>query len=119
MISDLTASYKIILIGQIKKPKITLEPLTDHLLPLLSSDGCGGKTRTYNLWVMSPTSYQLLHPTILLSFQHVTLLLHQELTSSRIEREDKHGYQTSMTEQNLTALVTTGRIELPTLGFSV
>ena len=25
----------------------------------------GGKTRTYDLWVMSPTSYQLLHPAIL------------------------------------------------------
>ena len=23
---------------------------------------CGGRTRTYDLWVMSPTSYQLLHP---------------------------------------------------------
>ncbi len=27
-------------------------------------DGCGGKTRTYDLWVMSPTSYQLLHSAI-------------------------------------------------------
>ncbi len=25
---------------------------------------CGGRTRTYDLWVMSPTSYQLLHPAI-------------------------------------------------------
>src|SRR6056297_3807770 len=24
----------------------------------------GGRTRTYDLWVMSPTSYQLLHPAI-------------------------------------------------------
>ena len=24
----------------------------------------GGKIRTYDLWVMSPTSYQLLHPAI-------------------------------------------------------
>jgi hypothetical protein len=28
---------------------------------LLSS---GGRIRTYDLWVMSPTSYQLLHPAI-------------------------------------------------------
>lgn len=27
--------------------------------------GCGGRTRTYDLWVMSPTSYQLLHPAML------------------------------------------------------
>ena len=29
--------------------------------------GCGGKTRTYDLWVMSPASYQLLHSAICLS----------------------------------------------------
>ena len=28
-------------------------------------NGCGSKTRTYDLRVMSPTSYQLLHPAIL------------------------------------------------------
>ena len=28
--------------------------------------GCGGKTRTYDLWVMSPTSYQLLHSAMFL-----------------------------------------------------
>ncbi len=28
------------------------------------SECCGGRTRTYDLWVMSPTSYQLLHPAI-------------------------------------------------------
>ena len=27
-------------------------------------NGCGGKTRTYDLWVMSPTSCQLLHPAM-------------------------------------------------------
>ena len=27
--------------------------------------GCGGRTRTYDLRVMSPASYQLLHPAIL------------------------------------------------------
>ena len=27
--------------------------------------GCGGRTRTFDLRVMSPTSYQLLHPAIL------------------------------------------------------
>ena len=45
---------------------------TDPLLPnknkrqtayyaIYLSKSCGGKTRTYDLWVMSPTSYQLLH----------------------------------------------------------
>ena len=28
---------------------------------------CGGKTRTYDLWVMSPTSYQLLHSAMFLN----------------------------------------------------
>jgi hypothetical protein len=28
----------------------------------LFSLSSGGRTRTYDLWVMSPTSYQLLHP---------------------------------------------------------
>jgi hypothetical protein len=35
-------------------------PLANGLFTLSS----GGKTRTYDLWVMSPTSYQLLHPAI-------------------------------------------------------
>ena len=29
--------------------------------------GCGGRTRTFDLWVMSPTSCQLLHPAISLT----------------------------------------------------
>ncbi len=29
------------------------------------SAGCGGLTRTDDLWVMSPTSYQLLHSAML------------------------------------------------------
>ncbi len=32
--------------------------------------GCGGKTRTYDLWVMSPTSYQLLHPATMNRVYH-------------------------------------------------
>ena len=36
-----------------KKESISIE--------ILSFSCCGGKTRTYDLWVMSPTSYQLLH----------------------------------------------------------
>ena len=32
---------------------------------LVTQDGCGGRTRTYGLRVMSPTSYQLLHSAIL------------------------------------------------------
>ena len=32
---------------------------------LVPYGGCGSKTRTYDLRVMSPTSYQLLHPAIL------------------------------------------------------
>jgi hypothetical protein len=30
----------------------------------MADESSGGKTRTYDLWVMSPTSYQLLHPAI-------------------------------------------------------
>jgi hypothetical protein len=33
----------------------------------LGTNGCGDKTRTCDLWVMSPTSYQLLHPAIIYS----------------------------------------------------
>ena len=38
--------------------------------------GCGGKTRTYDLRVMSPTSYQLLHPAIyqLLTIYNIIML---------------------------------------------
>jgi hypothetical protein len=39
------------------------EKTPDHLAWGFGSSG--GKTRTYDLWVMSPTSYQLLHPAIL------------------------------------------------------
>ena len=40
--------------------------LTSGLLQVrnFEPNGCGGKTRTYDLWVMSPTSYQLLHPAM-------------------------------------------------------
>ena len=31
---------------------------------LVTQHGCGGRTRTYGLRVMSPTSYQLLHSAI-------------------------------------------------------
>ena len=34
--------------------------------------GCGGRTRTYGLRVMSPTSYQLLYPAIFCSVVPVT-----------------------------------------------
>gem|GEM_PF-1046576 len=38
--------------------------LTSSLLQVrnFAIHGCGGKTRTCDLWVMSPTSYRLLHP---------------------------------------------------------
>ena len=36
----------------------------DVLTTALRNHGCGGRTRTYDLRVMSPTSYQLLHPAI-------------------------------------------------------
>ena len=35
--------------------------------------GCGGRTRTCDLRVMSPTSYQLLHPAIFI-FQRTNIL---------------------------------------------
>ena len=38
---------------------------TDTVNRCLFFYGCGSKTRTYDLRVMSPTSYQLLHPAIL------------------------------------------------------
>ena len=34
---------------------------------LLLSPSCGGLTRTDDLWVMSPTSYQLLHSAMFIS----------------------------------------------------
>ena len=37
--------------------------------------GCGGLTRTDDLWVMSPTSYQLLHSAVLGSFSVSGLLV--------------------------------------------
>ena len=45
-----------ILVGKYKKER---HPIKDVF------SGCGSKTRTYDLRVMSPTSYQLLHPAIL------------------------------------------------------
>ena len=35
-----------------------------HVNPYTTEPNCGGRTRTYDLRVMSPTSYQLLHPAI-------------------------------------------------------
>ena len=48
----------------------TLKPLISQgfqvsVSILVTQDGCGGRTRTYGLRVMSPTSYQLLHSAIL------------------------------------------------------
>jgi hypothetical protein len=40
----------------------------------LQLPGSGGRTRTYDLWVMSPTSYQLLHPALYLGFSNIQLL---------------------------------------------
>ena len=47
----------------------TLKPLISQgfqvsVSILVTQDGCGGRTRTYGLRVMSPTSYQLLYPAI-------------------------------------------------------
>ena len=47
----------------------TLKPLISQgfqvsVSILVTQDGCGGRTRTYGLRVMSPTSYQLLHSAI-------------------------------------------------------
>ena len=36
--------------------------------------GCGGRTRTSDLWVMSPTSCQLLYPAILNCFHNIIIL---------------------------------------------
>ena len=41
----------------------------DVLTTALRNHGCGGRTRTYDLRVMSPTSYQLLHPAIYIIFK--------------------------------------------------
>ncbi len=38
--------------------------------------GCGGRTRTYDLRVMSPTSYQLLYSAIWGAFLNATILYH-------------------------------------------
>ena len=35
--------------------------------PTSYQNGCGGLTRTDDLWVMSPTSYQLLHSAMLIT----------------------------------------------------
>ena len=40
------------------------EKIKKSFLLKTTSFGCGGKTRTYDLRVMSPTSCQLLHPAI-------------------------------------------------------
>ncbi len=58
--------YRLCKIGKNKKaPK----------LGALMVSGCGSQTRTDDLWVMSPTSYQLLHPASMntdkLSVPHV------------------------------------------------
>ncbi len=45
--------------------RICLKRKTLQVIDLQSCFRSGGKTRTYDLWVMSPTSYQLLHPAIL------------------------------------------------------
>ena len=37
--------------------------------------GCGGRTRTYDLRVMSPTSYQLLYSAISLRLSSIACLL--------------------------------------------
>ena len=37
--------------------------------------GCGGRTRTSDLWVMSPTSCQLLHSAILTKFATLSLVV--------------------------------------------
>ena len=39
------------------------------------SIGCGGKTRTSGLWVMSPTSCQLLYPAIYIQWKVIRLEL--------------------------------------------
>ena len=43
-------------------------------LERLATCGCGGKTRTYDLRVMSPTSCQLLHPAICCFLLYILLI---------------------------------------------
>ena len=50
---------------EVRVLKIHNDKKTDTINRCLFFYGCGSKTRTYDLRVMSPTSYQLLHPAIL------------------------------------------------------
>ncbi len=47
-------------------PVITKKPLSNLTTDkgFLNCSSSGDRTRTYDLWVMSPTSYQLLHPAM-------------------------------------------------------
>ena len=47
------------------------------------SGGCGGRTRTYDLRVMSPTSYQLLYSAIFMHPLDAQLLYHAQNFLSR------------------------------------
>ena len=44
-----------------------------HLVGVFCFYGCGGRTRTYDLRVMSPTSYQLLYPAIFIKLYALLL----------------------------------------------
>ena len=45
-------------------PKTTNALQVIHLQGIALLFGSGNRTRTCDLWVMSPTSYQLLHPAL-------------------------------------------------------
>ncbi len=47
-------------------PVVNKKTVSNLMFDTVFRDCCssGDRTRTYDLWVMSPTSYQLLHPAI-------------------------------------------------------